>query len=436
MTTPNPISTAETTPRDLIGPHRTADAILEASRSVRGQTGRLAEPLTAEDCSIQSMPDASPTKWHLAHTSWFFETFVLEEYLADYACFDASYRYLFNSYYNSVGDQYPRPERGLLSRPGLDEIERYRSHVDEGLERCLNEVDHADRERVMTLIEIGLHHEQQHQELILTDVKHMLSHHPEAGIYKRRESASDATSRPLRWVPFSGGRARFGHDGEGFFFDNETPEHDQLVHPFELGSRPVTNGDFLAFIEDGGYRTPTLWLSEGFAWVQECGIERPLYWLGDGEEPTHYTLAGITALEPNEPVTHVSYYEADAFARWAGARLPTEFEWEYAAGDVAMDGNFLETDRFHPDVGQTDGRLDQLYGDVWEWTQSPYVAYPGYRPPSGALGEYNGKFMCNQWVLRGGSCATPRSHIRKTYRNFFPADARWQFSGIRLARDG
>ncbi|NNL84020.1 MAG: ergothioneine biosynthesis protein EgtB [Myxococcales bacterium] len=413
---------------------RDSGALLRSLRQVRAQTEALADPLSAEDCAIQSMPDASPTKWHLAHTTWFFETFVLEDHLSGYKRFDPSFRFLFNSYYNNLGEQYPRPERGLLSRPSLAMVEDYRGHVDRNLERFLRDLPEASWDRCKTLVEIGMHHEQQHQELILTDVKHMLSHNPAAGTYAEgaeREGEAGA----LRWVAQSGGRFTFGHDGAGFFFDNEKPAHDQLLRPFELASRPATNAEYLDFIRDGGYETPTLWLSEGWGAIQERKITQPLYWFGGGEDFQNFTLSGLSPVDPEEPVTHVSYYEADAFARWSGARLPTEYEWEHAAGDAPATGNLLETGRLHPGVGVARSGLTQLYGDVWEWTQSPYSPYPGFRAPAGALCEYNGKFMCNQFVLRGGSCATPRSHIRKTYRNFFPADARWQFSGIRLARD-
>lgn len=403
---------------------------------IRGGSESLAEGLSAEDCTIQSMPDASPVKWHLAHTTWFFETFVLEPALAGYRVFHPYFRVLFNSYYNSVGDKHPRPERGMLSRPGFEEVLAYRRHVDVAMERLLSSPASADA-CPRDLIELGLNHEQQHQELILTDLKHLLSrnpllpayretpHHPGAGLYSG-----------LEWHRYAEGIRRIGWEGDSFRFDNEEPRHRVFLNAYALADRLVTNGEYLRFVEDDGYRRPELWLSEGWENVRSLGWGAPLYWRKLEGRWRIFGLSGEHELAANEPVCHVSYFEADAYARWAGARLPGEAEWESAAEGVDRTGNFLEDEIFHP-LAAPSGATGphQLFGDVWEWTSSTYGPYPGYRPAPGAVGEYNGKFMCNQYVLRGGSCATPRSHIRSSYRNFFPASARWQFSGVRLARD-
>jgi len=380
------------------------------------------------------MDDASPAKWHLAHTSWFFETFILERWQRPYRAFHPEFRVLFNSYYQSIGRQHPRPQRGLLSRPTLEEVLAYRRHVDRHLQGLLSRGVDEEGEFAF-LVELGLQHEQQHQELILTDIKHMLSCNPLHPVYRERSESPRGGVGAVVWRNCGGGVHSIGHDGHGFCFDNEAPPHRVIVEPFQLASRPATNGEFVQFIEDGGYERPELWLSDAWAVVQARAWRAPLYWERQGTEWFTMTLAGLRPLHPDEPLCHVSYYEADAFARWAGARLPTEAEWEIAAAEVAVAGNFAESGRLHPaPAPQAEGPV-QLFGDVWEWTQSPYGPYPGYRPAAGALGEYNGKFMCNQLVLRGGSCATPISHIRATYRNFFPPDARWQFSGVRLARD-
>jgi ergothioneine biosynthesis protein EgtB len=411
------------------------DLALEYPR-VRDATAILRAPLTAEDCAIQSMPDASPVKWHLAHTSWFFETFVLEARLPGYRTFHPQFRVLFNSYYNAVGDKHPRPERGLLSRPSLDEVFAYRRHVDLGMQALIESGALRDT-AVRALVELGLHHEQQHQELILTDVKHMLSRNPLAPAYHRRASLHPTRARSSPdWLGFAGGMTRIGHRGEAFCFDNELPRHRVFLEPFELAASLVTAGEYAEFIEDGGYLRPELWLSEGWETARAARWSSPLYWERTDGARAIFKLSGFDALDTAEPVCHVSYYEADAYARWAGARLPTEAEWEHAVGEKLPAGNFLESGALHPtaDTAVEDG-LRQCFGDAWEWTSSAYAPYPGYRPAAGAIGEYNGKFMCNQYVLRGGSCATPRSHIRASYRNFFPAAARWQFSGIRLARD-
>jgi ergothioneine biosynthesis protein EgtB len=418
-------------------PETTAATALAARyRAVRDATTRLAAPLSAEDCQIQSMPDASPTKWHLAHTTWFFETFVLEPSAAGYRAFDRRFRVLFNSYYNAVGKQHARPQRGLLSRPSLDEVRAYRAHVDAAVQDLL-ERDAVDA-ALAAAVELGLEHEQQHQELILTDIKHVLATNPLGPAYRTALPAAAAdTPAPLRWHAHDEAIVEIGHAGGGFAFDNETPRHRVLVPAGALASRLVTCGEYLEFMRDGGYARPELWLSEGWDAVRAGGWSAPLYWEQRDGTWCAATLAGERPLGAAVPVCHVSFWEADAFARWAGARLPTEFEWERAATGVEIDGNFVEQGALHPlpaAPGAGPGPA-QMFGDVWEWTASPFVGYPGYRPTAGALGEYNGKFMANQWVLRGGSCATPRAHVRATYRNFFPAPARWQFSGIRLARD-
>lgn len=410
------------------------ERLFGAYQHVRAQTLSLAAPLSAEDCVVQSMPDASPVKWHLAHTSWFFETFVLEQALPGFAPFREAFRVLFNSYYVAVGPRHPRPERGLLSRPSLDEVLAYRASVDERMQALLARYP-EQIVRLADVIELGVQHEQQHQELILTDVKHALSRNPLLPAYQESARArAGAAPAPMRWTALPDGVRQIGHAGDGFSFDNERPCHRVFAGDYEIAERLVTNAEYLAFIDDGGYRRPELWLSEGWDVRGAQGWEAPLYWLqGDGGW-SQFTLEGERALEPDEPVTHVSFYEADAYARWCGARLPTEAEWEIVAAAREPAGNFLESGRLHPaPLGAAGG--GQFYGDAWEWTGSSYAPYPGFRATEGAVGEYNGKFMVNQYVLRGGSCATPRSHIRASYRNFFPAAARWQFSGIRLARD-
>jgi ergothioneine biosynthesis protein EgtB len=411
-------------------------SITERYRWVRATTEALAAPLSAEDCAIQSMPDASPVKWHLGHTSWFFETFILEAHSAGYRSYHPAFRVLFNSYYNAVGDKHPRSQRGLLSRPSLDQVLAYRAHVDRAMADFLLSDRTIDCE-LSALIELGLNHEQQHQELILTDVLHVLSCNPLAPAYAQDSTdPSPASSLPLPWVSFNGRMVEIGHAGEGFAFDNETPRHRQYLEGFALASRPVTNAEYLAFIADGGYRRPELWLSEGWDWVNANHVEAPGYWRSNGGGWQQFTLLGQRALDMAAPVCHASLYEADAYARWAGARLPTEAEWESAATGSSLGGHFVEDAMLRPLPAVDQGTpLAQLFGDVWEWTQSAYAPYPGFRVAPGAVGEYNGKFMCNQYVLRGGSFATPRSHIRPTYRNFFPASARWQFTGFRLARD-
>jgi ergothioneine biosynthesis protein EgtB len=399
---------------------------------VRETTEQLAHPLSAEDAVAQSMPDASPTKWHLAHSTWFFERFVLRDLLNQRPISDA-YDYLFNSYYEAVGARVARHARGLLTRPSLDEVQVYRGLVTGRVSRALEGADAAVLERV----ELGIQHEQQHQELILTDIKHLLSMNPTLPSYGTERAGVVGTALPaLSFRGDPGGLVAIGADpAGGFCFDNEAPAHRVHLEPHALASRLVTNGEYLDFIRDGGYERAELWLSDGFHWVASNRIGAPLYWLDVASgAPREFTLGGCTPLDPSEPVCHVSYYEADAYARWAGARLPTEAEWEHAARARSVSGNLLESRRFHPGPAPH-ADTSQLFGDCWEWTQSAYLPYPGYRPLAGALGEYNGKFMCNQMVLKGGSCATPRSHLRASYRNFFPPAARWQFTGIRLARD-
>ncbi len=425
-------------------------------REVRARTLGLRGTLSEEDCVVQSMPDASPLKWHLAHTTWFFETFVLSAEVDDYRTFDPAYAVLFNSYYNTVGEQYPRSDRGLLTRPSLGEVTAYRRDVDNWMEKLLAAGVSPDVEAV---VELGLHHEQQHQELILTDLKHLLSRNPLRPVYVPGAEASEVEVPPLQWKRYPEALHWIGHEGEEFHFDNEGPRHRVFLDTFSIATRLVTNGEFLEFMADGGYSRPDLWLADGWACVQQRAWEAPLYWERDeaagsaSREGWHQmTLSGLRDLRLCEPLCHVSYYEADAFASWAGARLPSEAEWEVAAssvpvaaaddsGELRLDrrlsGRFADDGRFHPlpVSAQMPSELAQLFGDVWEWTRSPYIAYPGYRAPAGAIGEYNGKFMSNQMVLRGGSCVSSRSHLRASYRNFFYPDARWQFSGLRLARD-
>ncbi|CAN5519392.1 ergothioneine biosynthesis protein EgtB [soil metagenome] len=435
-----------------VAPLRTA-SLQERFDYVRAQTTWLCEPLATEDFVVQSMEDVSPTKWHLAHTTWFWEQFVLSVFAEGYKPFHPDFAYLFNSYYVQAGERHCRAQRGYLSRPTVEEVLAYRAHVDEHMRSLLA------REDVQTdlaeVVEIGLNHEQQHQELIVTDIKHVFAVNPLRPAYRSQLDLASQNTEPLQWISYEGGVQEIGFPsdagpqiGEAFCFDNELPLHRQFVEPFELGDRLITCGEYITFIEDGGYERPELWLSLGWATRDERQWSEPFYWERIDGEFQHYTLAGRRPVDPNEPVTHLSYFEADAFARWAGARLPTEAEWEMAArrvwnGEGLPPGNFVDTDRLHPAPAEIeiggDGapgeRLPrQMFGDAWEWTLSSYSPYPGYRPVPGAIGEYNGKFMSNQYVLRGGSCATPRDHIRPTYRNFFPPDATWQFTGLRLAR--
>ncbi len=403
--------------------------LTEQFLEARGVMPRLCERLAPEDTVVQSMPDVSPSKWHLAHVTWFFEQFILREYGSDYAPIDDRYHYLFNSYYYSAGQMHARPRRGLLSRPTLAEILEYRAHVDAAMQALLETSgDDAD---IAFRVVLGMHHEQQHQELFLTDIKHVLSCNPLQPAYDADLPLPEpGAARTMEFAPGPQGVHQAGAQGDGFCFDNETPRHDTLLHPHSMGSRLVTNGEYREFIEAAGYETSDFWLSDGWATVNQQGWNRPLYW--DEGLDSEFTLGGPRDIDAGAPVTHVSYYEADAFARWAGARLPTEFEWELAAEATSHDGNFMESGYLHP----VNSDSNQLFGDAWEWTSSSYAPYPGFKPLAGSLGEYNGKFMCNQMTVRGGSCATSRSHIRSSYRSFFYPDARWQFLGFRLAKDG
>jgi ergothioneine biosynthesis protein EgtB len=401
---------------------------------VRRQTEALAAPLETEDYVVSSMPDVSPTKWHLAHTSWFFETFLLSRALPGYRAFDPAFRALFNSYYVSIGTAWSRPARGLLTRPSLEEVRAFRAHVDAGVRALLER--HALSDEHAFLLELGLHHEEQHQELMLTDLKHLLSRSPLYPVYVEATESTRRAAPPLRWHRYDPGLVEIGHAGLQFAFDNETPRHRVHLDGFQLASRPATNAEFLAFVEDRGYERAELWLSEGFDVARASGWRAPLHWIRRDGEWMEFTLSGLCALDPDLPVCHVSGFEADAFANWSGARLPTESEWEHAAETLPPTGHFADSRRFHPLAAPDHaGTPQQMFGDVWEWTSSDYAPYPGFRPWPGDVGEYNGKFMSNQRVLRGGSCATPRGHVRASYRNFFPLDARWQFSGVRLARD-
>ena len=411
-----------------------AQSLYDRLIATRRLSAELARPLSDEDQVVQANDDASPAKWHLAHTTWFFEAFVLKPFLEVYPLFDERFEYCFNSYYESVGPRHPRPKRGLLTRPSADEVRAYREHVDAALERlfAINL-----QPRAAELIELGINHEQQHQELLLTDILSLFAAEPLKPAYTRAHpGVAVAEPPPLDWVSFDGGIYAVGHDGEGFAYDNEGPRHDELMRPFKLANRCVTNAEWIAFIEAGGYRTATLWLADGWATVKAQGWTSPLYWEEADGGFMQMSLVGFRPLDPAAPVSHVSYYEADAFARFAGYRLPSEFEWEVAADGVPVKGRTLGAGHLRPVRVETRGAgLKQMYGDVWEWTRSAYLPYPGFQAAPGAVGEYNGKFMCNQFVLRGGSCATPEGHIRKTYRNFFYPHQRWQFMGLRLASD-
>ncbi|HKT23332.1 MAG TPA: ergothioneine biosynthesis protein EgtB [Terriglobales bacterium] len=420
------------------GSQRSVESLQARYGDVRRATLALVAPLSAEDQMLQSMPGASPAKWHLAHTAWFFETFILRPHSRGYRPIDERFQTVFNSYYKQVGDHPNRANRGLFSRPTLDEVIAYREYVDEHMVRLIGDLDPERHTELPSNIELGLQHEQQHQELILTDIKHAFWSQPLRPAYRAQGRAKPPQrSVAPKWESYSGGIVSIGHSDGGFCFDSELPRHEVLLRDFRLQSRLVTNREYLEFIEDGGYHRPELWLSNGWDTVMQERWEAPLYWERHGDDWRVFTLAGVQELRLDEPICHVSYFEADAFARWKGTRLPLESEWEHAASDLPITGNFVESGALHPEAATSHSGtgLRQMFGDVWEWTSSPYVAYPGFRPATGALGEYNGKFMCDQWVLRGGSCATPESHIRPSYRNFFPAPARWQFTGIRLAAD-
>lgn len=404
--------------------------LLDDLMRVRGRTVAYCEPLSPEDCVVQSAPESSPAKWHLAHTTWFFETFVLQPFVNGYKAFHPDFGFLFNSYYESVGSFYSRKDRGLLTRPPFSEVLNYRQHVDQHIEKLLTDSDHKNADEIAARCTLGLHHEQQHQELLLTDIKHLFWCNPLRPVYRVRPDEAASADTPVEWLAFPAGVYEAGHSGGGFAFDNELPKHREYLEPFRIASRPVNSGEFIQFIEDNGYSTPTLWLSDGWQAVREGGWRAPLYWEQREEQWWQMTLSGMRPVNPSEPVCHVSYYEADAFARWSGKRLPTEAEWEIAATDHQIDGNFVEDGRLHPRPHPNGATF---FGDVWEWTSSAYSPYPGYKPNTGALGEYNGKFMINQQVLRGGSCVTSRSHMRASYRNFFYPHERWQFKGLRLA---
>jgi ergothioneine biosynthesis protein EgtB len=423
-------------------PMESTDVLMAAYAATRETTERLCSPLETEDYVIQAMTDVSPPKWHLGHTTWFFERVILQEHVPGYAPWDERYYFVFNSYYQSFGDRLRRDIRGTLSRPSVSRVYEYRKAVDDRLRAMVEKADERVLGAIAPLIELGIHHEQQHQELLVTDIKYNFATAPFRPAYNgdRVNTGGPASAVAAAFLPCPGGLAEIGHSGDGFAWDNERPQHKSFIEDFALMNRPVTCGEYVEFIRDRGYSATLLWLSDGWDVVTAQGWRAPLFWEGRGDEWQVMTLSGLRAIDPAEPVTHLSYYEADAFARWAGARLPTEEEWEHAhraLGPQDAEGTFLETGILHPRPAKNSsgGALLQMLGDVWEWTGSAYRPYPGFRQAPGALGEYNGKFMSGQMVLRGGSCATPRSHIRPTYRNFFQPDKRWQFTGMRLARD-
>ncbi len=413
-----------------------APELLHRFRTLRDFSTRLCRGLEPEDFVVQSMPDVSPTKWHLAHTTWFFETFILKAFLPGYRSEVPEYAYLFNSYYNAAGTMHRRDLRGLISRPTVAETMRFRQSIDECVFKLVEGADEALFAEIEPILILGIHHEQQHQELLVTDIKHVFAQNPLHPVFEKAHAAPVSSVAPMHFVEFDEATFEIGHAGSEFSYDNEGPRHRALVLPFSLANRTVTNGEYLAFIEAGGYTRSEYWLSLGWTTVQEQGWEAPLYWERQDGQWWNFTLSGFRPIAESEPVTHLSYFEADAFANWEGARLPTEFEWERASAGLPIEGNFVDNHRFQPApvAGEGNG-LQQMFGDTWEWTRSAYLPYPGYRAAPGALGEYNGKFMSNQMVLRGGSCATSQNHLRATYRNFFQPEKRWQFTGLRLARD-
>ncbi|WP_281657822.1 ergothioneine biosynthesis protein EgtB [Halobacillus sp. Cin3] len=412
----------------------THQSVLSLYAETRTITEKLVQTLKTEDFVVQAAKHVSPTKWHLAHTTWFFEKFILEVYIPDYRHYNEAFLFLFNSYYETVGEFHPQERRGLITRPTVEETMDYRRHVDQEMSRLLAErVGDAD---IDGLVEIGLQHEQQHQELILMDIKYNFSYNPLYPVFKEQVDASYGRAPELSFFEFKEGIADIGHNGEGFAFDHEGPRHKTYLHPYRIANRPVTNGEFIQFMESGGYEQPEHWLSDGWGTVKENQWKHPQYWVNKDGEWHMFTLSGLQKIDLDAPVSHVSFYEADAYARWSGRRLPTEQEWEHAMEKLEVDGHFMEHEQYQPhSIYKGDGTMEKAYGDVWEWTQSPYVPYPGNKPLDGALGEYNAKFMANQLVLRGGACVTPQSHIRATYRNFFHPEMRWQFSGFRLAED-
>ena len=431
------IASTKSDTTDSISEKTLKEKLFKNYKQVRAFSEKLCEPLETEDYVIQTMPDVSPTKWHLAHTSWFFEAFILSKATENYKSINPLYAYLFNSYYIQMGERWYRPNRGILSRPTVKEIFEYRKHVDNHMLHLIENCNEKTFAEFAPVIEIGLNHEQQHQELLLTDIKHVLSHNPLRPVYSHKTKENNSLIQKINWIEFEGGISEIGYTGNSFAYDNETPKHKEFLNPFKIANRLVTNEEYIEFIEDGGYEDAIHWLSDGWATVEQEKWKTPLYWEKKDGKWWNFTLNGFGEVRFDDPVCHVSLYEADAFASWKDARLPTEAEWEVAAADLPYLGNFVESENFHP-VSLKNGNeeeLNQMYGDVWEWTRSAYSPYPGYKPLPGALGEYNGKFMSSQMVLRGGSCATSQTHIRKTYRNFFPPHSRWQFMGIRLAKD-
>ncbi|MHB0776628.1 ergothioneine biosynthesis protein EgtB [Halomonas sp. WWR20] len=426
---------------ETLDSHHTKEWLRPYQR-VRAASERLCAPLEKEDYMVQSMPDVSPPKWHLAHVSWFFEAFLLTPFLKHYKTLDPAYDFLFNSYYETHGKPFPRANRGLISRPTVDDVYRYRAHIDAAMAELLERPPAEHIDEIVHRVILGLNHEQQHQELLAMDIKHILAQNPLHPVYRRDLTPPpEHAAEPLAWHAYPGGVRHVGFDiaetaRAGFAFDCETPRHREYVEEFQLASRPVTNGEYIAFMEDGGYSRTDLWLSDGWSLIHQLGWTAPLYWEKRDGIWHHMTLGGLTPVDPHAPVCHVSFYEADAYAHWAGARLPSEAEWEVAAQDVPVEGNFVERDHLQPVAASAAlGHPQQMFGDVWEWTGSAYRPYPGFKPLPGSLGEYNGKFMSGQMVLRGGCCATPEDHIRATYRNFFPPHARWAFSGFRLAKE-